>query len=138
MLPLPPGSSVDIDPEIAALLKGAADAATRGENLFNPAAGALIAAWGFHADEFRPQRPDDAALAAMHAARPRDVRSGHGRSARRRPSPEQPQCRSVQLDLGGYAKGYALDRAAALLRARGVSQCADQHRRQCDGAGPEG
>jgi thiamine biosynthesis lipoprotein len=29
---------------------------------------------------------------------------------------EQPQP-AVQLDLGGYAKGYALDRAAAILRA---------------------
>ena len=27
---------------------------------------------------------------------------------------------AVQLDLGGYAKGYALDRAAAILRAKGV------------------
>ena len=27
---------------------------------------------------------------------------------------------AVQVDLGGYAKGYALDRAAALLRGRGV------------------
>jgi thiamine biosynthesis lipoprotein len=26
----------------------------------------------------------------------------------------------VQLDLGGYAKGYALDRAAALLRQQGI------------------
>jgi|CXWK01.1.fsa_nt_gi thiamine biosynthesis lipoprotein len=28
--------------------------------------------------------------------------------------------RAVQLDLGGYAKGYALDRAAAILRGQGV------------------
>jgi thiamine biosynthesis lipoprotein len=28
--------------------------------------------------------------------------------------------RSVQLDLGGYAKGYALDRAADILRGQGV------------------
>ncbi len=28
--------------------------------------------------------------------------------------------RSVQLDLGGYAKGYALDRAAALLKQQGI------------------
>jgi thiamine biosynthesis lipoprotein len=27
----------------------------------------------------------------------------------------------VQLDLGGYAKGYALDRAAAILRQQGVA-----------------
>jgi len=29
--------------------------------------------------------------------------------------------RAVQLDFGGYAKGYALDRAAALLREDGIS-----------------
>ena len=113
------GQPVDIDPEIAALLKGAADAAKRGENLFNPAAGALIAEWGFHADEFRPQRPDDTTVAALLAARPvmsdldLVVRPGGGHRLSSRN-------RSVQLDLGGYAKGYALDRAAALLRARGV------------------
>ncbi len=28
--------------------------------------------------------------------------------------------RAVQLDLGGYAKGYALDRAATLFRQRGI------------------
>ena len=28
---------------------------------------------------------------------------------------------AVQLDLGGYAKGYALDRAATILRANGVA-----------------
>ncbi len=28
--------------------------------------------------------------------------------------------RAVQLDLGGYAKGYALDRAAALLKQQGI------------------
>ncbi len=28
--------------------------------------------------------------------------------------------RAVQLDLGGYAKGYALDRAAAILRGQGI------------------
>ena len=31
------------------------------------------------------------------------------------------QWRTVQLDLGGYGKGYALDRAAAILKARGVN-----------------
>jgi thiamine biosynthesis lipoprotein len=29
--------------------------------------------------------------------------------------------RAVQLDLGGYAKGYALDRAATILRRRKAS-----------------
>ena len=42
--------------------------------------------------------------------------------------------RRCKLDLGGYAKGYALDRAAAILEAAGHPQCAHQHRRQCHGA----
>ena len=113
------GQPADIDDELAALLTDVQRAAARGDDLFNPAAGALIAAWGFHADEFLPHRPDPAALAALIAARPRmadvdiTVTPGGGhRIASRNPA--------VQFDLGGYAKGYALDRAAAILRARGV------------------
>ncbi len=113
------GQPADIDDELAALLTDVQRAAARGEDLFNPAAGALIAAWGFHADEFVPRRPDPATLAALIAARPRmadvDISASPGggyRIASRNPA--------VQFDLGGYAKGYALDRAAAIMRARGV------------------
>ena len=113
------GQPADIDDELAALLTDVQRAAARGEDLFNPAAGALIAAWGFHADEFVPHRPDPAVLAGLTAARPRmvdvDITAAPGgghRIASRNPA--------VQFDLGGYAKGYALDRAAAILRARGV------------------
>ncbi len=113
------GDAVDIDDEMAELLGDVKTAAERGDHLFNPAAGALIAAWGFHADEFVPRRPDAATLAALTAAHPTmdDVDivvtpgGGHRLSSRNR---------AVQLDLGGYAKGHALDRAAAILRARGV------------------
>ncbi|HEY9193198.1 MAG TPA: FAD:protein FMN transferase [Methyloversatilis sp.] len=113
------GQAADIDDELAALLTDVQRAAARGDDLFNPAAGALIAAWGFHADEFRPHRPEQAVLAALTAAQPRmaDVvitatPGGGHRIASGNPA--------VQFDLGGYAKGYALDRAAAILRARGV------------------
>lgn len=113
------GETVDVDAELAALLTDVRTEAERGENLFNPAAGALVAAWGFHADEFIPRRPDPAQLQALVAAHPRmsdlDIvpRADGGASVSSRN-------RAVQLDLGGYGKGYALDRAAALLRARGV------------------
>ncbi|MBU0604620.1 MAG: FAD:protein FMN transferase [Gammaproteobacteria bacterium] len=113
------GRATDIDDEMATLLADVQRAAARGDDLFNPAAGALIGAWGFHADEFLPHRPDDATLAALIGAQPRmadldivaTAQGGHRLRSRNR---------AVRLDLGGYAKGYALDRAAALLRARGV------------------
>lgn len=113
------GESVEVDAEMAALLSDVRREAERGEHLFNPAAGALVAAWGFHADTFEPARPDKAHLQALLAAQPRmsdlDIvpRADGGATVSSRN-------RAVQLDFGGYGKGYALDRAAALLRARGV------------------
>ncbi|MGH8672027.1 MAG: FAD:protein FMN transferase [Burkholderiales bacterium] len=81
---------------------------------FNPAIGGLVGLWGFHAEESKPQLPDPKAVAALLKARPRmtdivlDSNTVHSRN------------RAVRLDFGGYAKGHALDRAAALLHARGV------------------
>lgn len=113
------GQPVDIDAEMAAILRGAQTEAARGEQLFDPAAGALIAAWGFHADEFVPHRPDPAFRERWLAARPSmadiDIASAPDGGAQL-----TSRNRAVQFDLGGYAKGYALDRAAALLRARGL------------------
>ncbi|WP_157278209.1 FAD:protein FMN transferase [Methyloversatilis thermotolerans] len=113
------GQAVDIDAEMAAILRGAQTEAARGEQLFNPAAGALIAAWGFHADEFVPHRPDPAFRERWLAARPSmadiDIAAKPEGGARL-----TSRNRAVQFDLGGYAKGYALDRAAALVRARGL------------------
>ena len=89
--------------------------ASTGDELFNPALGQLIGLWGFHTDTFTPVRPAADALKATIAARPRMAYltiSGNTVSSR---NP------AVQLDLGGYGKGYALDRAAAILKARGVN-----------------
>ena len=113
------GQPADVDAEMAALLVDVQAAAARGDDLFNPAAGALVEAWGFHADEFVPRRPETARRDALVAAKPRMAdlvitprADGGATVSSRNPA--------VQLDLGGYGKGYALDRAAAILRARGV------------------
>jgi thiamine biosynthesis lipoprotein len=70
--------------------------------------------WGFHADEFKPVQPSDQDIAKWVAANPQmsDLSVVQGRVESKNPA--------VQLDLGGYAKGYALDRAAALLHQRGI------------------
>ena len=109
------GEAATVSDELAAMLKDAQHIAATGDQLFNPALGGLIALWGFHTDNFVPQRPDPAKLQALLDAAPSmaDLVIDGNRVSSRNPA--------VQLDLGGYAKGYALDRAATILRANGVA-----------------
>jgi thiamine biosynthesis lipoprotein len=108
------GETFTASPELAALLSEAQAMARDGEYLFDPGIGRLIGLWGFQRDEFTPVLPDPQALAAWQRARPS---IGDLTIAGRQVSSRN---RQVAIDLGGYAKGYALDRAATLLRARGV------------------
>lgn len=108
------GEAKVVSPELGAMLRDAAQLSVRSDGLFNPAIGGLIGLWGFQSDEFRPVLPDGKRAAELVAAYPQMgdlVFDGDKVSSRNR---------AVQLDLGGYAKGYALDRAAALLRERGM------------------
>lgn len=108
------GKSRQVSPELAAILQDAAQLSAQSQGLFDPAIGGLIRLWGFQADEFKAALPDQKKVAALVAQNPQmsdivlhdDVASSRNRA--------------VQVDLGGYAKGYALDRAAALLRQMGV------------------
>ena len=100
--------------EVLALIEEAQRISRQADHLFDPGIGQLIALWGFQSDEFRTQRPSDDALAAWRKHRPTiaqlDIKSGSVSSRER----------AVALDLGGYAKGVALDRAAGILRSHGV------------------
>ncbi|MBI1906584.1 MAG: FAD:protein FMN transferase [Rhodocyclales bacterium] len=109
------GEPAEVSDEMAARLIDAQRFAEAGDGLFDPALGGLIALWGFHSDEFVPRRPDPAALRAILDAHPRmaDLVIAGNRVTSRNPA--------VQIDLGGYAKGYALDRAVAILRERGIN-----------------
>ena len=107
--------AIAVSGELTFLLEDAADIAARSDHLFDPAIGRLVALWGFHTDEFKPLLPDAAAVAAALRAQPR---MSDLAIAEKRVSSAN---KAVQLDLGGYAKGYALDRAAAILKEKGVS-----------------
>ena len=114
------GESREVTPEVAAMLKDAAQLSAQSDGLFNPAIGGLVRLWGFHADEFKAALPDEKQLAALVAAHPQmsdlvfsPAPDGKGELVRS-------SNKAVLLDLGGYAKGYALDRAAELLKQQGV------------------
>ncbi len=108
------GKTQEVSPELAMLLVDAARVSTASAGLFNPAIGGLIQAWGFQADDFKAVLPERDRLSSLLKARPQmsDIVFEGGRVSSRNPA--------VQLDLGGYAKGYALDRAAAILKQQGM------------------
>jgi thiamine biosynthesis lipoprotein len=133
------GESREVTPEVAAMLKDAAQLSAQSDGLFNPAIGGLVRLWGFHADEFKAALPDEKQIAALVASKPQmsdlvfsstpnppsppyqggatNSSPDKGRSGGVWVSSRNP---AVLLDLGGYAKGYALDRAAELLKQQGI------------------
>ncbi len=134
------GKPATITPELAAMLRDAAQLSAQSDGLFNPAIGGLVKLWGFHADEYQAVLPDSKKLAALVKANPRmgdltfhTLSTNHSLSANHARSPNpfpaggrgeiqvSSRNRSVQLDLGGYAKGYALDRAVELLKQQRIT-----------------
>ncbi|HQS99290.1 MAG: thiamine biosynthesis protein ApbE [Hydrogenophilales bacterium 16-64-46] len=109
------GESMTVSPGLATLLTDAQALAAQSDELFNPAIGGLIALWGFHADTPQGRVPDRQILTDQVAQQPRMAQLV---VAGTRVSSINP---AVQLDLGGYAKGAALDQAAAILKRHGIA-----------------
>jgi len=133
------GESKAVSPELAAMLQDAAQLSQQSQGLFNPAIGGLVQLWGFHADEFKAALPDEKQIAALvqgnpqmgdlvfsptpNPSRPPLVRGGEADPPLTRGVrgvTVSSNNKAVRLDLGGYAKGYALDRAAEILRKQGI------------------
>lgn len=109
------GQRVEVSPEMAAMLADAQKLSQNGDGLFDPALGKLIELWGFHDDTFEQKAlPPPDKLAAARAANPRmsDLVIDGNYVSSRNPV--------VKIDLGGYAKGYALDRAVLILKEKGI------------------
>jgi FAD:protein FMN transferase len=108
------GRPAAVSSELAGFIADAQAIAAAGDRLFDPGIGGLVRLWGFHAEEFQPVLPDPAALAAWRAAAPSitDLRLDG--------ATVHSEKRDVALDFGGYLKGVALDRAAAILREAGI------------------
>lgn len=106
------GERVALSPVLGGLVAEALRVSEITEGAFSPAVGSLVAAYDLRGEGRWPSEAERRRAAAL--ARPEGVRyEPASRTIELRPG--------VILDLDGIAKGYALDRAAAALRARGVS-----------------
>jgi thiamine biosynthesis lipoprotein len=106
--------SIQAKPELREMLEEATSLSKQSNGLFNPAIGGLIHAWGFQRDEFTPIDIQPEVIKHLVDANPAmsdivmDGDKVHSKNL------------VVQLDLGGYAKGYALDKAAEKLHQLGI------------------
>ena len=104
-----------VDEELAGFIRQAQMLAQQGEYLFDPGIGRLIALWGFQSDEFKAELPPAREVQRWLVSKPSiaDLAIGsNGVTSRNH---------DVALDFGGYLKGVALDRAAAILRSQGIN-----------------
>jgi len=113
----PVGAWVTLPAEILEVLVCALDVCRLSAGAFDPAAGALVDAWGFGAVR---DAPDAKAIRTATSAAPvartptyeaLELDSGMLRARKHAP---------MHLDLCGIAKGYAVDRMADVLRQNGV------------------
>ncbi len=109
------GQSFTVDPELATLIREATDLSARSQRLFNPAIGNLVNLWQFHrADEKDIQPPNASRITELVAMQPEmsDIKIQGDQISSSNPA--------VQLSLGAFAKGYAIDIAIEQLRRLGI------------------
>lgn len=108
------GQPFKADPKVLPLVVQSKALAEASGGLFDPAAGRLFALWHFQRDDPHGTPPDAATVAALVAQHPAmsDIEI-HG---------ETVTCHNpaVKLDLGGFAKGYGVDRIIDMLRGMGI------------------
>jgi thiamine biosynthesis lipoprotein len=110
------GKTVTLDAEQQQLIAKGIELARQSNNLFDPAAGKMIALWGFHTDD-RPNDvppPSDSEITALVKANPRMTQLKLEGNQLSSPNP------AIEIDVGGYAKGYAVDQAIDLLHSMGI------------------
>jgi len=105
-----------LSPDMALVLATALRLRDQSGGLFDPALGDLVDLWGFNDQRTKAKLPDSLDIQALLDSTSWSagiVLSGRGSTVRLDRS-------AGRLELGGIAKGYAVDRAVAVLRAAGV------------------
>lgn len=115
------GQSGLADQQLATLIQQSQGLETASGGRFNPAIGQLVERWGFHTSDYPIQAPVPAAnkIKELLAAHPSTldiqlISRENGQWEVRSTNP------AVQLDLGGIAKGYAVDLAIESLRTQSL------------------
>lgn len=112
------GKQVSAPPDIRELIRLSQQMERQTGGRFNAAGGGLIRLWGFHTSDFpvTGPRPPDTAIQRWLEAAPStlDITVHNDRLASSNPA--------VQLDFGGIAKGYAVDRVIAMLADHGIKR----------------
>lgn len=109
------GRAQRVSAALAAVVQGARTAERLSLGCYNAAIGGLVGRWGFHDDELRPgAQPPAAELQQWLQAAPSLMQVDQRGTLLRSRNPQ------VRLDLGGYAKGVALDWALDRLQRAGV------------------
>ena len=106
---------IRISADIAQMIVDISQLSSQSNGAFNPAIGQLIKTWGFQSDEFIPHNIETDKIKDLVSKNPQmsDIVIRDGQVYSKNPA--------VQLDLGGYAKGYALDIGLAYLREQKVN-----------------
>ena len=109
------GESVRPDPDLAAIIGRSNDIARVTGGVFDPAVGSLVKLWGFDDAANIPDQPPSSLTirTAMDSVRPLPGIWDQP-TATLKPAP------GVVIDLGGFAKGEAVDRAIRLLQQRDI------------------
>ncbi|MDZ4124430.1 MAG: FAD:protein FMN transferase [Hydrogenophaga sp.] len=105
---------VDLSADIVEVLECALEIQRLSAGAFDPCVGELVDAWGFGAVRDTPDAD------AIRAARQPGAHAGPGSIELERPAGRARKRRSLQLDLCGIAKGYAVDRMVTVLQQHGV------------------
>jgi FAD:protein FMN transferase len=105
---------VTVEPELFDFISEAMRYNRVSDGAFDITVGPLMKAWGFFRGEGRMPSPEELAAARRHVGAAHVSLSPAAKSIGFDDS-------GVELDLGGIAKGYAVDRVVRLLRERQVS-----------------
>jgi thiamine biosynthesis lipoprotein len=103
------GEGVLLDGDVARVMKTAMTVSVATSGAFDPTLGQLVQLWGFGNENPR--------LPGAEEIRSALEWTGYGRIPETGCCPEGPK---VWLDLGGVAKGYAVDEAVRILRVGGI------------------
>jgi len=100
--------------EVISIIEDSKSLQNKTHNLFNPAIGKLVSLWGFHSDTFKNLLPNKTKILDLVKSSPSMMNISINNNILKSSN------KDVQIDLGGYAKGYALDRAKKIIKSNNV------------------